>query len=138
MRTAFADLRCGRTTEEAVSSLCWLPPAGPSYVCLGATRALAGPLGSAVLRQEASDLLSTITSFDHPSLKRTPRVRLFGGFAFAPGAASAFPWEAFGDGWLVLPRWCYGCQGERAWLSLAIEGPLDGEAPPYRYGPVDA
>jgi isochorismate synthase len=97
-------------------------------VCLGATRALAGPLGSAVLRREASDLLSTITSFDHPSLKRTPRPRLFGGFAFAPGAASAFPWEAFGDGRLVLPRWCYGCEGERAWLSLAIESPLDGEA----------
>lgn len=97
-------------------------------MCLGATRALAGPLESAVLRREASDLLSTITTFDHPSLKRTPRPRLFGGFAFAPGAASAFPWEAFGDGRLVLPRWCYGCQGERAWLSLAIEGPLDGEA----------
>ena len=97
-------------------------------MCLGATRALAGPLGSAVLRREASDLLSTITSFDHPSLKRTPRPRLFGGFAFAPGAASAFPWEAFGDGRLVLPRWCYGCEGERAWLSLAIESPLDGEA----------
>jgi len=96
-------------------------------VCLGATRALAGPLESAVLRQGAADLLSTITSFDHPSLKRAPRARLFGGFAFAPGAASAFPWEAFGDGRLVLPRWCYGCQGERAWLSLAIEGPLDGE-----------
>jgi menaquinone-specific isochorismate synthase len=127
-RTAFADLRCGRPTEEAVSSLSWLPSAGPSYVCLGATRALAGPLESAVLRREASDLLSTITSFDHPSLKRTPRPRLFGGFAFAPGAASAFPWEAFGDGRLVLPRWCYGCQGERAWLSLTIEGPLDGEA----------
>jgi isochorismate synthase len=127
-RTAFADLRCGRATEEeAVSGLCWLPTAGPSYVCFGATRALAGPLESAVLRQEASDLLSTITSFNHPSLKRAPRARLFGGFAFAPGSASAFPWEAFGDGWLVLPRWCYGCQGERAWLSLAIEGPLDGE-----------
>ncbi|MEE8446290.1 MAG: isochorismate synthase [Gemmatimonadota bacterium] len=97
-------------------------------MCLGATRALAGPLESAVLRREASDLLSTITTFDHPSLKRTPRPRLFGGFAFAPGAASAFPWEAFGDGRLVLPRWCYGCEGERAWLSLAIESPLDGEA----------
>ena len=97
-------------------------------MCLGATRALAGPLESCVLRQEASDLLSTITSFDHPSLKSMPRPRLFGGFAFAPGAASAFPWEAFGDGRLVLPRWCYGCEGERAWLSLAIEGPLDGEA----------
>jgi len=97
-------------------------------VCLGETRALAGPLGSGVLRQEASDLLATITSFDHPSLKRTPRARLFGGFAFARGAASAFPWKAFGDGRLVLPRWCYGCEGERAWLSLTIEGPLDGEA----------
>lgn len=49
----------------------------------------------------------------------SPPPRVFGGAAFAPGSASEPPWDAFGDGFLMLPTWTYHV-GERAWLSLAI------------------
>ena len=43
--------------------------------------------------------------------------RLFGGLAFAPGAADRAPWTGFGDAWFALPRWTYG----GGWLVLAVD-----------------
>lgn len=43
--------------------------------------------------------------------------RLFGGLAFAPGAADRAPWAGFGDAWFALPRWTYG----GGWLVLAVD-----------------
>jgi isochorismate synthase len=47
--------------------------------------------------------------------------RMFGGFAFADGAASAPPWRDFGDAWFVLPRWSYVRRGADAWWLLAVD-----------------
>ena len=44
--------------------------------------------------------------------------RLFGGLAFAPGAADRAPWTGFGDAWFVLPRWMYSSDGQ---LVLAVD-----------------
>jgi menaquinone-specific isochorismate synthase len=43
--------------------------------------------------------------------------RLFGGAAFAPGAADRAPWTGFGDAWFALPRWTCG----NGWLVLAVD-----------------
>ena len=51
--------------------------------------------------------------------------RMFGGFAFAPGAASAPPWSELGDAWFVLPRWSYVRRGDQAWWLLAIDRESD-------------
>jgi isochorismate synthase len=51
-----------------------------------------------------------------------PAPRLFGGFAFAPGAAREAPWASFGDATFVLPRWTYTRADGRATLSLALRG----------------
>ena len=48
---------------------------------------------------------------------RTWVPRLFGGLAFAPGAADRAPWTGFGDAWFALPRWTYG----GGWLVLAVD-----------------
>ncbi len=55
-----------------------------------------------------------------------PAPRFFGGAAFSEGAASDEPWDAFGDGFLMLPTWTYQV-GDRAWLSLALSGEADAE-----------
>lgn len=44
--------------------------------------------------------------------------RIFGGVAFAPGAAEHAPWRGFGDAWFALPRWTYSGDG---WLVLAVD-----------------
>jgi menaquinone-specific isochorismate synthase len=46
------------------------------------------------------------------------RPKLFGGLAFAPGAAAEAPWTGFGDAWFALPRWTYSSDG---WLVLAVD-----------------
>lgn len=43
--------------------------------------------------------------------------RIFGGVAFAAGAAEQAPWRGFGDAWFALPRWTYSSDG---WLVLAV------------------
>jgi len=49
------------------------------------------------------------------------RPRLFGGAAFAPGAADRTPWLGFGDAWFMLPRWTYVREGGAAHLVLAVD-----------------
>jgi isochorismate synthase len=64
----------------------------------------------------------------HVADATSPVPRLFGGSAFAPGAARHTPWDSFGDGFLLLPTWTYHA-GERAWLSLALCAPNGPDAP---------
>ncbi|MBW2465015.1 MAG: isochorismate synthase [Deltaproteobacteria bacterium] len=45
--------------------------------------------------------------------------RLFGGFAFASGAADEAPWQAFGDASFSLPRWTYERDARGATLAFA-------------------
>jgi len=58
----------------------------------------------------------------HPDCKDPAPPRMFGGFAFAPGAADAAPWEAFGDGCLALPRWSYARNQGNSVLSVSARG----------------
>jgi len=46
---------------------------------------------------------------------------MFGGLAFAPGAADAAPWHGFGDARFTLPRWTYVRRGGLAWWMLAVD-----------------
>jgi isochorismate synthase len=79
-----------------------------------------GPDRFAELERRAAELLARVAVEDAPGAPRwTPR--LFGGLAFAPGAADAPPWTDFGDAWFVLPRVLYRRDGERAWLSITVE-----------------
>jgi isochorismate synthase len=56
-----------------------------------------------------------------------PAPRLYGGFAFAPGACGESPWTDFGDAIFSLPRWTYRRGSSGASLSFAIDASsLDG------------
>lgn len=106
-------------------ALLWDPPSGPSASGIGeAVRLTAsGPDRFRHLRDEAATVLASI---DTARLGEAgPPVRLFGGLAFAPGAADAAPWAGFGDATFVLPRWRYARSAGRAWLSLAASPDLD-------------
>lgn len=48
-----------------------------------------------------------------------PEPRVVGGFAFQPGRSSLPPWDAFGEGQLVLPRLTYTRRDGQAWLTIA-------------------
>jgi len=49
----------------------------------------------------------------------SPGPRVVGGFAFQAGGAAHAPWDRFGDGQFVLPRFTYTRKQDRAWLTLA-------------------
>ena len=73
-----------------------------------------GPDGGGALGMGVTDLVQRNDArlVDMPDEHREPGVtapppRLYGGFAFAPGASTG-PWSGFGDGWLVRPRWEIG------------------------------
>ena len=101
----------------------WLPPQGARIVGLGAAIELVGRVDSADFRRSAVDTLDRLRTAGHPSLPEI-RPRLIGGFAFSPAPTRRDPWQPFGDGRLLLPRWTYGCTDEEAWLQLAIETPV--------------
>ncbi len=105
------------------SVVAWLPPDGARLVGLDSTATLAGALSSAAFRREADALLASICIATHGGLPAISP-RLLGGFAFSPRAAVDPPWERFGAGLLTLPRWTYGQEDSRAWLSIAVVGPL--------------
>lgn len=55
--------------------------------------------------------------------------KLFGGAAFAVGAADEVPWTGFGDAWFALPRWTITQHHGGGWLVLTVdarEAQLDG------------
>ena len=95
------------------ASVLWDPPDPPdSAACSGLGVAATLP-PSAVAVERFFRLTRRVAS------ERSPKPRVFGGSSFALGAASEPPWEAFGDGFLVLPRWSYLVSNE-GWLSLAL------------------
>lgn len=101
----------------------WEPAVGPGHAAFGQTRVVR-PLGEnrgAQARGIVDRVSARLEAVYHPAVPPVAP-KWFGGLAFAPGAADADPWRGFGDGCFVLPRWCYGRDGERAWLSLAIDG----------------
>lgn len=101
----------------------WGPPDGPCVAGLGVADSVSvrGVERFRAVEEAAARLWAAL---------RAPRIEapvsplsLFGGFAFAPGAADDPEWRQFGDGQFLLPRWTYAAQNDRASLSLALRGP---------------
>lgn len=94
------------------ASLLWDPPEGA---------ACAGLDVAGMLPTDAGALVRFFERAEHVADAASPAPRVFGGASFARGCAAGPPWDGFGDGFLLLPRWTYHV-GERAWLSLATTG----------------
>jgi isochorismate synthase len=104
------------------TSVSWRPPEGPALAAVGraAELELSGPDRFGALA--ASDaVFARMLRRTHPDAPEAAP-RLFGGWAFAAGGAEVAPWEGFGDGRFVLPRWTYEhLSGGRAVLTLAVD-----------------
>lgn len=103
-------------------AVCWAPEQGHSFVGLGAAARLRGegPHRLAQMRDRGTQLLLAATeAADESNALTAPR--LFGGFAFdADSQCPAAPWQVFGAAQFVLPRVCYGTDGQHAWLTLCL------------------
>ncbi len=99
----------------------WAPSSGPTFSGSGCAHAiqLQGTGRPAALRQQAEVLFEGIRSVDYPPCQAPPP-RLFGGLAFQPGSSREEPWQEFGDGGFILPRWLYTRRLNRATLSLTL------------------
>lgn len=96
----------------------WSPPSGLRAVAAGTAARLSASGACRIARlHDASRRLWR--SLDCDSATSAPAPRLWGGLAFAPGAAARAPWCEFGDAIFVLPRVTYWTDGERAWLQAA-------------------
>ena len=88
---------------------------GQSFVGVGVARELRGR-GAA----RFDEVIAQARSIEVAAAGRwTPRI--FGGAAWAPGAADREPWAGFGDAWFALPRWTYASYNEGAQLVLAVD-----------------
>jgi salicylate biosynthesis isochorismate synthase len=105
------------------SALLWHPPHGPGYCGIGHAAEIRaeGPARIALVEEQARAIWDRLEHVRHPDVTADVEPRLFGGFAFSEGSASAPPWRGFGDARFVLPTWCYGRHGDQAWLSLAVD-----------------
>lgn len=101
----------------------WHPPNGPAIAGIGhaAVIQLRGSERFEQLQKEAAELWRDLKALCHGACETTTP-RLYGGFAFAPGAADLDPWQDFGDGRFVLPRWTYRRVDGDSVLSLAVRG----------------
>lgn len=113
-------------------ALLWEPPGGPAFAASGAAVRFdaCGPDRFDEVRRKAERLWPRVVEFAHPAAD-APGPRLWGGFAFVPGAAEAPPWRGFSDACFVLPRWTYGRHGGRAWLQAALAEPDERLVPEY-------
>jgi isochorismate synthase len=125
-RPAAAALSILRRIDDS-TAVAWLPGHGVRLAGVGAAATLSGSVSSRALRRDADALLASTTVVAHDDLPGV-EPRLLGGFAFSPRSALDTPWERFGPGRLILPRWTYGQDSARAWLSVAVQGPLSGGA----------
>jgi menaquinone-specific isochorismate synthase len=111
----------------------WDPPSGTRYAGIGKAVELAasGRDRITALVRAAEPLWPRLCCIEHPGVAPA-RPRLFGGFAFAPGAAQTQVWRDFGDARFVLPTWLYAREPateesgpeegvERAALSLTVD-----------------
>lgn len=92
------------------ASLLWDPPQSAASSGLGTAK---------MLPTEEEAVIRFFDQAEHVADAASPLPRVFGGTSFAPGAAIRHPWDGFGDGFLMLPKWTYHVD-ERAWLSFAV------------------
>jgi isochorismate synthase len=111
----------------------WDPPSGPRFSGVGRTgnwELGAGKDVAARVGAEGVRLLRMADVVAHPEVPASlARPRFFGGLAFGPRQAA--PWDAFGSGAFVWPRWTYGEDGLFSTLALAL-GPDEGRTPAAR------
>lgn len=109
---------------EAVPALVWDPPTGEAVAGLGVARHLRaeGDDRFRRLRRDADALFAGVETAGFDGLGELPPPRLWGGFAFDVGAVSSAPWEAFGEGELLLPRFLYVRSDGAGRISVALRG----------------
>ncbi|MEM7449393.1 MAG: isochorismate synthase [Myxococcota bacterium] len=105
--------------DESQDAVVWLPKEGPSAAALGSVWSCAG-VGSArfaSVRQQAKECFAKMC-FLGP--EDGGDLRMFGGFAFAPGGAEQSSWSPYGDASFTLPELTYVVERGRALLSLVV------------------
>ena len=93
------------------------PAQGLAMIAVGEAGRIEAPWGAGpgAVGAQARALVDRPGGGDLPGL----RPRLLGGFRFNAAAAPRAPWDAFGAGWLVLPRVLFLATGESNALILA-------------------
>lgn len=104
------------------ASWAFAPADGVSIAAIGSTRTftLSGENRLAAARVQCVETMSNVTVRAEDGALSIP-LRAMIGLAFAPGSARETPWESFGDGAIVVPRWTYVTDGLRASLTLAVD-----------------
>jgi menaquinone-specific isochorismate synthase len=98
----------------------WIPHLGMAFATAGVARRIL-VRGKDRVSQLRTELQETFARLDVVAeVPSAPAPRFFGGLAFAEGAADEPPWEEFGDGAFVLPRWTYSILGEEAYLTFIV------------------
>ena len=107
----------------------------PIWVIEGTSTSVAiGEVASAPLDPREPDgearalLESTLRSLPHAvqpgAPDRAPRAMIGAAFARSTGRDARVPWDAFGDGRIVLPRWSYVADGGIGSLTFVTNGQL--------------
>jgi len=103
-------------------AMLWAPPGEDAIAGVGVAFGVRaeGRDRFANVAREAEALWPRLTVVRHPA-SAGPPPRLYGGLAFAPGAADGAPWTGLGDADFALPRWrlAVGARGG-AELSLVV------------------
>lgn len=106
----------------------WAPREGGEMAGLGVAAEVRarGADRFAELRRRAAELLARVSVVD-PAEAPPWTPRLFGGLAFAAGAADAPPWSEFGDACFRLPRALLRREEGRTWLTVIGRAPAAGQ-----------
>lgn len=122
VRAPVAPLSVFLSAVPRERSFMWHPPTGPAAAGSGAAAeiSLSGQERLDTLRRWLHALFAPLVHYRSEDETVVPRA--FGGLAFSPGVAREAPWQAFGDGHFVLPRWLYVREGETASLTFATHG----------------
>ncbi len=121
-------------------TVAWRDPSGFGCVGFGVSAVVTatGPERFEEVERAVRAELDHLTSFAFT--EGAPRARMFGGFAFGPGAAARAGWSEFGDARLVLPRITYVTSDGVGWWGLARRGDeplLDWDVAAERLGALE-
>ena len=110
----------GKTTASEPTAMASEPTATASEPTATASVGTATAVmvnGTATLSRRCVDAFARVEIIGDPS---APPPAMYGGLAFDVTHASDRPWQDYGPGGFVLPRWCYTRVGDEAWLQVAV------------------